>query len=93
MPQTVDQFAESLVAAGLATADEIKSLWETLSAEKRPEDAETFSKLLVGQGTITEFQAQELLSGSPRPWFWATMCCSARSAREAWDRSSRLSIA
>lgn len=67
MPQTVDQFAKSLIAAGLATADEIKALWGTIPAGQRPKDGETFSKLLVARQKLTEFQAQELLSNSPTP--------------------------
>lgn len=67
MPQSVDQFAKSLVAAGLSTADEIKTFWGALPAGERPKDGETFSQLLVRFGKLTEFQAQELLSGARTP--------------------------
>ena len=56
-----------LVAAGLATADEIKAIWGTIPAQQRPKDGETFSKLLIARDKLTAFQARELLSGSPTP--------------------------
>ncbi|QDU31403.1 Serine/threonine-protein kinase PrkC [Anatilimnocola aggregata] len=67
MPQTADQFAKALIAAGLSSADEIKSLWSSLPAGSRPKDGETFAKVLIEREKLTKFQAEELLSGSQTP--------------------------
>jgi serine/threonine protein kinase/formylglycine-generating enzyme required for sulfatase activity len=67
MPLTADQFAKAVIAAGLSSTEEIKSLWATLPAGSRPKDGETFSKVLIEREKLTEFQAAEILSGSSTP--------------------------
>jgi serine/threonine protein kinase len=67
MAAAADQFAKAMIAAGLATADEIKSFWSELPPNQRPKDAEAFAKLLVTRGLLTKFQSQELLAGSSAP--------------------------
>ncbi len=64
---TIDQFGKALVASGLLTAEELKTLWAELPASERPKDGESFSSLLVRRERLNEFQAQELLSGSGTP--------------------------
>ncbi|MBA4019096.1 MAG: hypothetical protein C0483_18165 [Pirellula sp.] len=67
MAVSIDQFGKSLVASGLLTAEEVKALWTALPANDRPKDGETFSSLLIKQGRLSPFQAQELLSGGGTP--------------------------
>jgi serine/threonine-protein kinase len=64
---TADQFAKSLVAAGLFTADEVQALWNALPSGERPRDGETFAQLLTMQQKLTPFQASELIAGSQTP--------------------------
>ncbi|MCE9606095.1 MAG: protein kinase [Planctomycetia bacterium] len=66
MLQTPDQFGKALVASGLMTADEVKSLWGALGSE-RPKDAQAFAKLMVERNSLSKYQAQELLSGGNGP--------------------------
>ncbi|MGE0606830.1 MAG: protein kinase [Pirellulales bacterium] len=67
MPVTINQFGKAIVAAGVMSADDVKSLWSALPAAGRPKDGETFADFLVQQGKLTDFQSQELLSGSGAP--------------------------
>src|SRR6187431_791620 len=67
MAAAADQFAKAVIAAGLASTDEIKSLWSELPPNQRPKDAEAFAKLLVTRGLLKKFQALELLAGSDTP--------------------------
>lgn len=67
MPLTADQFAKAVITAGLSSAEEIKAIWGSLPADSRPRDGETFAKLLIERKKVTQFQAQELLSGSTLP--------------------------
>jgi serine/threonine protein kinase/formylglycine-generating enzyme required for sulfatase activity len=64
---TADQFARALIAAGLMSTDEVKALWSEVPVASRPKSGGTFAQLLVTRGTLTEFQAQEILSGSSTP--------------------------
>lgn len=65
MPVTVEQFGKSLVTAGIATADELRTWWTGTPAADRPRDAETFAKLWREQGKLSEYQSQVLLQGKP----------------------------
>jgi formylglycine-generating enzyme required for sulfatase activity/serine/threonine protein kinase len=65
--QTAQQFAKAGIAAGLWTSDEVKSWWESLPADQRSKDGETFAAALVEGAKITRFQADELLTGSSTP--------------------------
>ncbi len=67
MALSADQFAKALIAAGLSSAEEIKTLWSSLPAGTRPKDGETFAKLLIERGALTDFQTHELLSGAGTP--------------------------
>jgi serine/threonine protein kinase/formylglycine-generating enzyme required for sulfatase activity len=62
MPVPLEQVAKGLVAAGLATADELKSLLAELPAAERPTDGEALAKLLESRGKLTSFQAKHLLA-------------------------------
>ncbi|QDU25638.1 Serine/threonine-protein kinase PknB [Anatilimnocola aggregata] len=62
-----DQFAKSVIVAGLSSADEIKGLWNELPAGQRPKDGAALAKLLVEREKLTKFQAEELLAGSQTP--------------------------
>jgi len=59
MALSIDQFAKAVIAAGLSSADEIKSLWAARPAGTRPKDGKTFSQLLVEREKLTQFQASE----------------------------------
>lgn len=65
MPVTVEQFGKSLVTAGIATADELRAWWTAKPAAERPRDAETFAKLWLQLGKLTDYQSQVLLQGKP----------------------------
>ncbi|MBL8829700.1 MAG: protein kinase, partial [Planctomycetaceae bacterium] len=67
MAQTAEQLGRAIIAAGLMPADELKSLWAELPMTDRPRDGAAFAALLVKQGKLTDFQSQELLSGSGAP--------------------------
>lgn len=67
MALTCDQFGKAIVAAGLMSGDELKTLWNGLAAGARPKDGPAFGKLLVDQGKLTDFQVEELLSGRGTP--------------------------
>lgn len=63
MALTPDQFGKSVVKAGLASADDLKSLWSSLPPTQRPKDGGAFSSALVERGMLTPFQAKRLLAG------------------------------
>ncbi len=63
MALTPDQFGKSVVKAGLASADDLKSLWSSLPPAQRPKDGGAFSSALVERGMLTPFQAKRLLAG------------------------------
>ncbi|MFM7569991.1 MAG: serine/threonine-protein kinase, partial [Betaproteobacteria bacterium] len=67
MRVSADQFANTIIAAGLSSAEEINAFCSTLPASTRPKDGETFANLLVEREKLTRFQAEELLSGSGMP--------------------------
>lgn len=67
MGMNAEQFAKSLIAAGLSSADEVKTFWSSLPAGTRPKDGETFARLLVERDKLTPFQAAELLAASGAP--------------------------
>src|ERR1043166_5293345 len=63
MPLTMEQFGKGVVAAGLATVEELRALYGSLPADQRPRDPERFAKLLREKEKLTEYQAQVLLQG------------------------------
>jgi serine/threonine protein kinase len=63
MALTLEQFGKAVVAAGLAEPTELKAVWNSLAADARPKTGEQLAKILVDQGKITGFQAQEVLNG------------------------------
>ena len=67
MPLLADQFAEAVIAAGLSSADEIKAIWDMLPSGSRPADGDSFANVLVEREKLTQFQAQEILSGGTTP--------------------------
>jgi serine/threonine protein kinase/formylglycine-generating enzyme required for sulfatase activity len=67
MPQTPEQFAKSVVKAGLSSPDDLKTMWSALPTGARPKDGEAFARLLVEQGKLTEFQSEELLGSGQTP--------------------------
>ncbi len=67
MSRAADQFADSVIAAGLLSAGEVGALLSGMPEEARPRDGEALARLLVERGTLTEFQCRELLSGSGTP--------------------------
>ena len=67
MPVNADQLEKAIIAAGLLPADELRSVWARLPAGERPADGESYAAVLVQQGKLTPFQAQELLSETPTP--------------------------
>ena len=64
---SAEHFAKAVVAAGLLSADELKGIWNSTPAEKRPADGEALAKLLNELDKLTEYQASEILSGSKAP--------------------------
>src|SRR5581483_11405174 len=67
MPLSIDQFGKAAVSAGVMSADELKAVWSAIPGSARPKDGAALGKLLVEQGKLTEFQSQELQSGSGVP--------------------------
>jgi len=67
MSRAADQFADSVIAAGLLSAGEVGALLAGMTEEARPRDGEALARLLVERGALTEFQCRELLSGSGTP--------------------------
>jgi serine/threonine protein kinase len=67
MSRAADQFADSVIAAGLLSAGEVSAILSGMPEEARPRDGEALARLLVERGTLTEFQCRELLSGSGTP--------------------------
>jgi serine/threonine protein kinase len=63
MPLTLEQLGKGVVAAGLATVDELRALFGSLPADQRPRDAEKFAQLLRDKGKLTDYQSQILLQG------------------------------
>lgn len=63
MPITMEQFGKGVVAAGLATVEELRGVYAALPADKRPRDPEQFAKVLREKGTISDYQSQVLLQG------------------------------
>ena len=63
MAISVNDFGKAVVAAGLMSADDVKSLWDGLAPEARPKNADAFGKLLEARGKLTAYQAAELLGG------------------------------
>ncbi len=64
---SVDQLGKAIVATGLLSADELKTIWKALPAQERPKTRQAFADLLVERELLTRFQAQELLSQSTMP--------------------------
>ena len=60
---TRDEFAKSVVASGLLSADDLQTFWQRIPAPQRPKDGETLGAVLVQQSRLTEYQKQELLAG------------------------------
>jgi serine/threonine protein kinase/formylglycine-generating enzyme required for sulfatase activity len=63
MSLTPNQFGTAVVQAGLCSADEVRGVWSSLSAGKRPTDGAGFSQVLVDRGLLTHFQGERLLQG------------------------------
>ncbi|MCE9607262.1 MAG: protein kinase [Planctomycetia bacterium] len=63
MAMTVDQFGKAIIASGLLTTDEVKSIWSGIASEERPKDGESFAKLLITRGKLTALQAREIIAG------------------------------
>lgn len=63
MAMTLEQFGKALVGVGLATADDLRTLWKELSPTERPRDGEQFAKLLCAREKLTEYQANIVLQG------------------------------
>jgi serine/threonine protein kinase/Tol biopolymer transport system component len=63
MPVSVEQIGKAVVASGLMTADELKTLWTGLAADARPTDGMRLAKLLVDAKKLTPFQSHEILAG------------------------------
>jgi serine/threonine protein kinase len=64
---SVDQFGKAIVSSGLMTAEEVKSFWNEVPADKRPKDADGFAAILLTRRRLNSFQTAELLSGSKIP--------------------------
>jgi serine/threonine protein kinase len=62
MPLSLEQFAKSLAASGLMTAEEIKAFHASLPAEKR-KDVPHFATELVRGGKLTRYQAATIYQG------------------------------
>ncbi len=67
MALTAEQFGKAVVASGLMTAEELRSLWGELSPAERPKDGESFSSLLRKRERLNEFQTREILAGNNTP--------------------------
>ena len=58
---TRDEFAKSVVASGLLSADDLQTFWQRIPAPQRPKDGETLGAILVQQSRLTEYQKQGAL--------------------------------
>jgi hypothetical protein len=61
MHPSLEQFVQSLAAAGLLTENDVQSAVESWVGNNQPTDSASFAELLVSSGKLTPFQAQELL--------------------------------
>src|SRR5262249_48271048 len=64
MALSLNDFGKAVVATGLMSADEIKSLFEGLPAQARPKNAAALGKLLEARGKLTPYQSAELVAGN-----------------------------
>ncbi len=90
MAQSLEQLSKSLIAAGLVSADELKTILNGLPA---PVEPPALAARLVELGKLTKFQAQFAAKAKPGRWSLASTSCSTRSAPAAWARSTRPSTA
>ncbi|HPM84534.1 MAG TPA: hypothetical protein PLF81_27705, partial [Candidatus Anammoximicrobium sp.] len=63
MAISIDQFVHHLADSSLMSADEVAALIDSLSADKKPHDAEQLAKELVRQKKLTAYQAQQVYAG------------------------------
>ena len=63
MPVSLKDFAKSLAASGLMSADEIRDFLGTLPSEKRPKSTRDLARELIRAGKITKYQAEEVYHG------------------------------
>jgi hypothetical protein len=63
MALSINDFGKAVVAAGLLPAEDLKALFSSGASDVRPKDAAALAKLLVAQGHLTRYQADELLAG------------------------------
>src|SRR5437899_250917 len=63
MALSLNDFGKAVVAAELVSADELKALFASATANSQASDAVAFANLLVERGAVTPYQAAELLAG------------------------------
>ena len=57
MTPALDQFVQQIVASGLLSADELRTLLAAVPTDEQPQDAEQLARLLVRQKKLTAYQA------------------------------------
>ncbi len=63
MPVSLKDFAKSLAASGLMSADEIRDFLSTFPSEKRPKSTRDLAREIIRAGKITKYQAEEVYHG------------------------------
>jgi serine/threonine-protein kinase len=58
-----DEFAKSVIASGLMSAEDMQTYRQKIPAPQRPKDGETLGAVLVQNSRLTDYQKQELLAG------------------------------
>ncbi len=62
----LNHFAQQIVASGLLSGEDVRTLIDALPAEQRPRDAEQLARELVRQKRLTAYQAQQIQAGQGR---------------------------
>ena len=63
---TREQFAQCLSLSGLMTADELRTIDDSLPPDQRPSDANSLAELLIRRRKLTEYQANLLRLGQTK---------------------------
>jgi serine/threonine-protein kinase len=65
MLNAFDQFLQTLIRSGFATAEDLHGMLEGLPSEDPAADAETLAVRLIARGKLTRYQATALRAGQP----------------------------
>ena len=66
---TLDEFVSNVAKSGLVSADDLHRVRERLGKTAPAEASLQLAKLLIGQNSLTTYQARKLLAGATRGFF------------------------